>query len=186
MGAFDYLVIVISLILGLTLANVLGGLARLIHARDRRAPFWPSVLWAIWLLGGTIQHWWADYGLRLVQFRFSSFVGMLLIPIELYLLSELVLPKGGDDEVDLASWFERNRRWFYGLLICVVASSYVEEYLVSGTFQKKPGDSAFLAFFALMSVVGFFVSNRRVQAAIATLAVVLLGFYIALLFMTLK
>ncbi|HEX3459087.1 MAG TPA: hypothetical protein VHR97_14140 [Candidatus Baltobacteraceae bacterium] len=67
MTAFDYLTVLISIVLGLAIANVLTRLAAVITARERVNFYWPPVAWAIWLFFVAAQHWWAEWGLRHTQ-----------------------------------------------------------------------------------------------------------------------
>jgi hypothetical protein len=56
-GAFDYLTILISIVLGLAIANVLARLATVITTRERVDFYWPPISWAIWLFFICVQHW---------------------------------------------------------------------------------------------------------------------------------
>ena len=71
--------------------------------------YWPSIAWAIWVLFVDVQHWWALWGAHnLLHWTLGGFVLQLLVPVELFLLSSLVLPprdEGGT--IDLGAWFAR-------------------------------------------------------------------------------
>jgi hypothetical protein len=64
MSAFNYLTILTSIVLGLAIANVLNRLATVITARERVDFYWPPVAWGIWLFFISVQHWWAEWGVR--------------------------------------------------------------------------------------------------------------------------
>jgi len=60
---FTYLAALISIIIGLAIANVLGGIARMIHGAGRYRFYWPSLVWAIVVFLACVQHWWSDFSL---------------------------------------------------------------------------------------------------------------------------
>jgi hypothetical protein len=187
--AFDYLTVLISLIIGLVLANVLTGLGNLIHERERVRLFFPSVVWAVWIFVAAVQHWWADYSLhRIIHWSIAGFFSTLLIPVDLYLLSELVLPRRypPDSPIHLDSWYFRNRKWFFGIAACLPVFSFVEQLLVTGDLKRSPLDSAFLAVLFVLALIAFATPRRRIHAGIAVVTGVLLCIYIAVLFAWLR
>src|SRR5215218_7005221 len=93
MDAFNYLAVLISIILGLGIAQLLTGFGRWIEHRKRFAAFVPAMLWAGILLLIHLQTWWSMFGFRFVsQWTFVSFAMVLLQPVTLYLLTILALP----------------------------------------------------------------------------------------------
>lgn len=107
---------------------------------------------------------------------------MLLTPLDLYLLSELVVPTREAAHESMALWFERNRRWFYVLVAALAPLSYVEEYSLRGWIHKSALEQVFLVIFALLAVGGALLKARRVQYAIAAAMAALIALYIILLF----
>ncbi|MBV8280605.1 MAG: hypothetical protein JO347_00905, partial [Candidatus Eremiobacteraeota bacterium] len=117
MTAFDYLSVLLSIVLGLAIANVLTRLAAVVTARERVDFYWPPLAWAIWVFFISVQHWWAQWGERHTQtWSFGAFWLELLVPVDLFLLSALVLPAVEEERLDLGEWYFRNRAWFYGVM----------------------------------------------------------------------
>jgi hypothetical protein len=52
---FGYLSVIISVILGLSIAQLLQGISQVINARDRVRMYWPTMAWAVLLLLVDIQ-----------------------------------------------------------------------------------------------------------------------------------
>lgn len=181
---FSYLNVLIAIVLGLALANLLGGLGRLMHARKRVKIYLPSLLFTTWMFFAIVQDWWADYDLRrFPNLGFSGFVATLMLPVILYLLCTLVLPPedtGGT--IDLRAWYYDNRKWFFGLLVLIVPFSYLFEYLAKGTFHKGNSDSAFLITLTIINLVGFLTANERVHAIISVAVGAFMVAYITFLF----
>lgn len=90
---FAYLSVMISIVLGLALAHVLGSVVRIINNRGRTVMYWPSLLWAGTLLLLVAQLWWADASLRThTAWSFVAFLVLLAQPAALYLLCALIIP----------------------------------------------------------------------------------------------
>jgi hypothetical protein len=95
MDEFGYLSVILSIILGLSLTQLLQGLSQVINARDRVRIYWPAIGWTLLLLIIDVQAWWAMFGYRSRhEWTFLQFAILLLETIVLYLLAALSLPTG--------------------------------------------------------------------------------------------
>ncbi|MDP9019139.1 MAG: hypothetical protein M3N19_12565 [Candidatus Eremiobacteraeota bacterium] len=184
MAPFDYLSVLISIVTGLAIANLLSGVVRVMHARHRTRLYWPSIVWTILLFIILVQHWWSEFSLRHQQaWTFGGFFGTLLIPVDLYLLTALVLPhRDDDDELDLRAWYFQNRRGFFILLVLLAPLSYIEEFLAHGVVHKPLLESALLVLMGLCLCIGIINKQSRVHIAITVLMTAMLLTYIGLLF----
>src|SRR5579863_9025678 len=158
MNPFDYLNVLISIILGLAIARILSGLATVVTSRERVDFYWPPIVWAIWIFFISVQHWWAEWAVRLTpRWSFVDFVLLLLVPVGLFLLAALVLPESGQAEkIDLGEWFFRNRAWFFGIMFFLPTLSIIEELVRSGHMASML-NFAFLLAFDVVIVVAYFV-----------------------------
>ena len=186
MSGFDYLIVLISIVLGLAIANVLTRLATVITARERVDFYWPPLAWAVWLFFISVQHWWAEWGVRhTLRWDFGIFWLQMLVPVNLFLLSALVLPERDEDgKIDLGAWYFHNREWFFAILFFLPALSIAEEIARTGHMASQV-NLAFLIFFDVMIVVGYFARSRRAQEWITGQAMVLTLVYVALLYLRL-
>jgi hypothetical protein len=185
-NAFDYLTVLISIVLGLAIANVLARLATVVTARERVDFYWPPVVWAIWLFFISVQHWWAEWGVRHTQtWSFGTFWLELLVPVDLFLLTTLVLPERGEGgKLDLGDWYFRNRRRFFGVMFFLPALSITSELSRSGRMSSSLNLGFLLAFIAVI-VVAYFLESRRAQEWITAQAMLMTVAYVALLFLRL-
>lgn len=101
MNAFEYLSVLISIILALGMTRVLGGVGEMLQARSLRRIYWVHAIWIINLFLYLVIAWWIFYRLRNQQpWTFLLFVFVLISPTILYLASLLLFPRESD--VDLA------------------------------------------------------------------------------------
>ena len=187
MGQFEYLSVLVSIIIGLALTQLLSGAARLIQLRRRVRPHATTLCWMAVLFLIDTQIWWAAFERRDTQdWNFFMFLLYLLMPILAFLVSYLVLPELGDeDQIDLAANFEGNRSWFFSLLALLPGVSLVEEALRSGAVPMD-ADAVFRVALACVALVASRIANARFQFWNALLALAMLCGYVALLFLRLR
>jgi hypothetical protein len=183
MDAFSYLSVLISLILGLAITQVLKGVRGLMHARGRLQMYWPAVVWAILIVVISVQSWWAMFGLRWHEdWTFLEFSVVLAQTIVIYLLAALVLPDiFGDAHVNLREHYFGHRRWFFSLLVVLIATSLIKALVIDGKLPQ-PADLGFHALFAASGISGALIAKPRFHEFLAASGVLLIGSYIALLF----
>ena len=181
MEAFAHLSILISIILGLGMAELLGGFARTIEQRKVVRIYAPPVIWAFLLLLTHVQTWWSIFGLRShLDWTFFQFSVVLLQPIVLYMLSALALPRGSA-ELDLRANYFAHRRWFFALFASLLTVSIGKDLALS---RSLPSTVNLLFHAALFCVagIGILVAADRVHRLLAYAGGALIGAYIALLF----
>jgi hypothetical protein len=180
---FGYLSVIISVILGLSIAQLLQGISQVINARDRVRVYWPTMAWAVLLLLADTQAWWAMFGYRNRHtWTFVQFTVVLLEAIMLYLLAAIVLPNIPDQgEVDLRSNYFRHAGWFFGSLVFLLLGSLLKSVVVSGGLPGKP-DLGFHLFWITTALIAAFVRNERYHKIFVSISFGLFIAYIALLF----
>lgn len=183
MSPFDYLSVLVSIVLGLAIATILTRLAAVVTARERVDFYWPPIAWAIWLFFISAQHWWAEWEVRrTTAWTFADFWLLLLVPVVLFLLASLVLPEREEDgKLDLSEWYFRNRPWFFGLMFFVPILSIAEEVFRSGHMASNV-NLAFLLLFDAVVAVAYVLKSRRAQEWITAQAMVMTLVYVAALY----
>jgi hypothetical protein len=183
MDAFSYLSVLLSIILGLAIAQVLQGYRAVLLARGRVRLSAPVLIWSGLLLLFAAQAWWASFGLRdREHWDFLSFAVILLQMILLYMLTAVVFPDvAPSGTVDLVEHFDKHRRAFFGFLIAMLIAS-VSKDLVFDHRLPSTTNLLFHLVGVVTSVVGIVWKSARVQFALALVAVAGFLGYIAVLF----
>jgi hypothetical protein len=173
----------ISIVLGLAAAHVLGGVVRVINNRDHTIMYWPSLLWAATLFLLVAQLWWADASLRSYSaWSFGAFLVLLAQPAALYLLCALNLPVPDDASAfDMHAAFMRNRSWFLGVLLVLIGLSFVKDLVLYGRVPLNANFGALLIF-AILVTVALRFRSELVQKINAVVAAVMTVAYIVILF----
>jgi len=116
MNAFEYLSVLISIILALGMTRVLAGVGEMLQARSRRRLYWVHVLWVGNLFLYLVVAWWIFYRWRNQQpWTFFLFVFVLISPTILFLASLLLFPREGsiDESISYKTHYYANHRAFF-------------------------------------------------------------------------
>ena len=116
MSDFEYIMVFVSLILGLGITQLLIGVVQIIVNWKRTITFLPHTLSIFLIFILHIQQWWVNYDLNetVEKWHFSYFVLMSLFPIILFIMSRLLFPINWEkDEVNLREFYLNNYRKFY-------------------------------------------------------------------------
>jgi hypothetical protein len=183
MDAFSYLSVLISIILGLAIAQVLQGYRALLLARGRIHADPAPLIWSALVLLFAAQAWWASFGLNAREhWDFADFIAILVQMGLLYMLSALILPDVPNDEpVDLALHFERHRKSFFIFLIAMLASSVAKEAVLEHRLTA-PHNLGFHLLLAAIAAAGIVLTGRKLQLTLALLAAAGFLAYVVLLF----
>ena len=185
MNEFEYISVLLSILIGLGVTQLLSGIARLIRDGRALAPAWWIFVITATLLLGNFQVWWISFAWRGVEeWTFFSYVTFMIQPVLLYLLAYLILP--ADLHLDgeaLARAFIAKRKPFYVIVALVPPATFLQQCMLAHAAPQPDLDTGLrLAWFAL-AVPGYASPRTGVQAAVATGSFVLLLAYISLLFL---
>jgi hypothetical protein len=187
MSDFEYIVVLLSIILGLGITQLLSGIARLVRDGRALAPAWWVMLIVATLLLAHFQVWWASFTWRDVQtWNFFSYVVFMLLPMLLYLLAYLILPADLRlDGRELAREFIERRRPFFAIMMLVPLASLLHQYLMTGALRID-ADAAVRLSWLVLAVPGFVSRRTAVQATLAVVYFVEIAAYICALFVRLQ
>src|SRR5258708_26145396 len=91
-SSFEYVTVLISIVLGLGITQILTGIARLIQKRNKLIVYWPHLLWIIFILFLHVQEWWVMYELKTVmQWRFSLFFFFFFFSITFFFFVKIII-----------------------------------------------------------------------------------------------
>jgi len=183
MDAFSYLSVLLSIILGLAIAQVLQGYRALLLARGRVRLSAPVLIWSGLLLLVATQAWWASFGLRQrMNWDFLSFAIILLQMVLLYMLSAVIFPEvEPSGPVDLVDHFDRHRRAFYSFLLAMLVVSVLKD-VVLDHHLPSPLNLGFHVLLGAIAAVGMAGRSAKIHLWLALLGVAAFVAYIALLF----
>lgn len=183
MTPFEYLSVLLSIILGLAITQILQGYRALLLSRHNVKPHWPAIIWSILLLLFAAQAWWASFGLEdRAEWRFDIFLVILIQMGLIYMMAALVLPDVPDkSEIDLPAHYEAQRRPFFICFGLVVVVSVAKDLMLDGRFPELL-NLAFHAVLAGSSLLGIFIRRPLLQIMLAMFVAGTFALYVGLLF----
>ena len=133
-SAFEYVTVLISIILGLGITQILTAIADLIHQSKRVKVYWPHLLWVIIVLILHVQEWWITYDLKsYAPWRLSTFLFIMVYPIVLFILARLLFPFGlQEGTIDLKLFYKENYRKIFLFAIGLALLGILDSLLIRG------------------------------------------------------
>ena len=181
MDQFEYVMVLISIIIGLGIAHILLGIGGIIDRLSRKEDRLElSLAHAAWL----VMFWWWEYrfSTRIEVWTFGLYLFLICYAVTLFLLQVVLVPRSWDGVTSLKDYFLERRAWFYSILLFVTILDQFDSYLKGGFEYILQTGVINLAFFALtfpVVIAGIRTANMRFHNIAATIFFgwqVLLGF----------
>lgn len=114
--AFAYLSALLSIVIGLSMAEILHGYGILLRSRATLKLYAPPLIWSVMMLILANHFWWASFGLAgRENWSFAAFSAVLLQTVMMFMGSALVLPhEQSRKPIDLRAHYYRERLPFFG------------------------------------------------------------------------
>jgi len=134
MSPFEYVIVLISIILGLGITTILTGVAELIKHSRSTTFFAPYIIWIVLVFVMHIHEWWVSYELKSITvWSLPMFLLIILYPIALYILAHLLFPSDLKEKgFDSKEFYLSNYRRLFGLTIILVVVSVIHNLTFSG------------------------------------------------------
>jgi len=137
MTTFEYLLVLISIIVGLGIAHILSGIGRIISHPNRQRVYWIHLLWVAWAFAWLILFWWFEFQRSMTEaWSPAAYVFLILFSVVLYLFCVILLPRETPDGADYRQYYYSRRRWIFGLFIVVMLMNTIENVTSSDPTQS--------------------------------------------------
>ena len=182
--AFAYLSVLLSIILGLAIAEVLQGYRSLLIARGEVKLYAPPLIWSATMLVLAIHFWWASFGLAgRENWDFAAFSAVLMQTVMLFMGAALLLPhKTADQPIDLRSHYYREAGPFVSFGLLFILFGFVKDWLLDRRILSGGLPLMFFILFLAMTLVALFFRKPRVHEIIAPVMAVAILVFIGMMF----
>ncbi len=161
MDQFEYVMVLVSIIIGLGIAHILlgiGGLIDRISGRGERLDL--SIAHAFWLafcFEWMVMFWWWEYrfSTRVSDWTIGLYLFLVAYTVTLFLMAVLLVPRSWDGVTSLKDYFLQRRVWFYSLLLLTMVLDTIDSYLKGGIEYLLETGAMNLAF--SISVIPIFI-----------------------------
>jgi len=171
MSPFEYVIVLISIILGLGVTQIMTGVAELVHQWDRVRLYWPHMIWIVLVFVLHIQEWWDVYSLQSFSaWRLPTFLFFTLYPVNLFILARILFPfQPNDGDINLKDFYFANFKKFFLWTIILNVLSIISNLIVHG-FDY----SLFLIVAIMATLATVILRNYKMEWLHQTIAVVFL------------
>lgn len=126
MSLFEFLMVLVSIIIGLGITELLKGVAQMFRFRQSVTPYWVHSVLIVFVMVALLQQWWEIWGLqRVSSWTFPGLLLMLSGPVGLFLIAHLLFPQPvrGADVRDYY-YGEMRPVWWLGAATVVLATLF--------------------------------------------------------------
>ena len=131
MSTFEFVTVLLSIVVGLGITRLLGGLGRAIEIRGQFKGYWVQTLWSVNIGMWFLVFWWvvvfSYQGLE--RWVFINFIHLLLYATLLYLQSVLIIPRDLKPGTDLEEHFFKVRPWFFAFAALTSLVELIDSFM---------------------------------------------------------
>ncbi len=183
MSQFEYVAVLISIIVGLALTQILRGVGRIVTIKDGPRPYWVHLVWTFYFFSLTVMFWWWEFQLDLVDWSLWLYLVVIIYATLLFFVSLVIQPSSMDNIASYKEYYFANRRWIFGLLIAIWLWDFVDT-LAKGTSHFVNLGTEYLIFNIIHlvgSTVAIITANERYHQIFA---VVLMFYFVTFMYLT--
>ncbi|MEJ2203898.1 MAG: hypothetical protein P8170_07295 [Gemmatimonadota bacterium] len=173
MSEFEYLAVLVSIVLGLGITHLLSGVGRTIHRRGQYKLDAVHSIWTAATFTILVLNWWVFFESRsFSNWSFGIFLVVIVWAVQYYLMAVVLYPPDMAEGEDYGAIFERNRRWFLALF----ASSAVTDIgltALRGDILDPPEYLPFASHLVVLGLLGVVVKARRFQLFLAAYVLII-------------
>jgi hypothetical protein len=162
------------MILGLGVAHLLRGVARIVQHPRKYTVYWVHLVWVLFLFLYLIHFWWWEFALQKVtQWTFPLYFFIALYATLLYLLCSLFFPDEMGEYDGYRGYFYSRRQWIFTLMALLFAADVVDTFIKGAAYREHLGLFYIVrtSIYILLSLLAIKVRSPRFHAVFAVFAV---------------
>jgi len=172
---FLHVRVVLSMVVSLSIARLLSGLAVFVQHPGRLKPSAVHLLWVASMLLLVVDFWWWQFRLaHLAVWRFEIYVFVLFYAALNYLLCAILFPNDLDEYAGWSDYFISRRRWFFGLLALTFVIDLVDTWIKGPMLLPRLGTEYLVRAGVYVALCGVAAAQRSPRFHLAFAAANLL------------
>jgi hypothetical protein len=186
MDTYLHIRVLFSMILGLGMSRLLGGVGRIVQHPRLYKVYWVHLVWTLFLFLYMIHFWWWEF--RLVNIHvwtFPLYFFIALYAVLLFLLCVLFFPEEMADYTGFKDYFYSRRQWIFALMTLLFLADFADTLIKGRDYLHSLGPLYYARTLSgiLLSAAAFKIKNERFQEFFALFAllfeiVIILKFYL--------
>lgn len=170
MHAFDYVMALAAVIVGLALTHMLVGVTRMVEGSARSRLYWVHLVWLGGIFITVLLWWWAEFQWSTVRsWTFAMYLFVLTYAVLLFLMSAALIPADAIGQTDFRAFFSRRKTWFLGLVVAYALTDLVDSALKGAGHLRDLGWSYAVSEAAciILPIAGTRIRSSGFQGTIA-------------------
>ena len=179
MSRFEYLSVLISIVIALGLSEVVAGWGRILRRRRDVQFYWLHAVWSVFIVLFMIQFWWGFWNFRTIEeWSLPGLVAVVASVLLIVLAALALIPDDVPRGLDLRKHYYEQSRLFFGLaFVLIVQLSLVDTWVAGQPFFHLENA---LRGAGLLVTAGAALSTREgVHASLAIAGILLFGWFTA-------
>ena len=149
MDMFEYVMVMVSIIVGLAITHLLQGLVEIAQRPRPMRLRSIHLVWVVYMLTSVAFFWWWQFKLQLLpEWTFQAYLFVLGYAAILYVMGTLLFPKVLDPDFDLDAFFYDRRGWFFGVAALYFVVDVIDSRLKGAEYFAGLG----VEYFATMAL----------------------------------
>jgi hypothetical protein len=172
MGPFEYVMTLVSIVVGLALTHILSALGSAVHRLRHGPPIRLDAVYLLWVgfvLAWLLSFWWWEFKFHDldIKWTFGLYLFVILYAVVLFLMAVILVPRDMDGVHDSYAYFMAGRRWFFGALLVANAVDFADSLLKGIAWALRPDYVVQLVVYIAAAALGVASGRRSVQLGIA-------------------
>ena len=169
MGHFEYVMVLVSIVVGLAITHLLTALAAAIHRiRGHGEPIQLDtvyVLWIIHVLIWLLSFWWWEFKFQelQVEWTFGLYLFIVAYAIGLFMLAAILVPTQMQGVRNSFDYFMAGRKWFFGAQLALLAVDLADSFLKGWDWGTSSGTLITVSVLSAACVIGLMGERRSLQ-----------------------
>jgi hypothetical protein len=141
-SAFEYITVLISIILGMGITEILSSVGNVILRWEKVKLYWPHSILVLLVFVFHFQEWWVVFELRnYPTWRLPVFLFIILYPVNLYILARILFPQMWEDNgTNLKEFYYEHYRRIYLFVLSLAILSILDNLFLRNIplFEQVP------------------------------------------------
>ena len=156
--------VLISIILGLSIARLVGGVAGFIQHPGRHRVSLIHLGWVAWALLNVVTFWWWEFGLsRIPQWNFGMYFFVCVYASMFFFLSVLLFPDDLRGYEGYQDYFLSRRFWFFGFVAWTELLDLVDTWIKGPEYFRSLGPGYPIRIVLLLVLCGAAAATRNLR-----------------------
>jgi len=159
MDPLSHIRTVFSIIIGLSIAHLLKGVAKIVENPKRNPPYLVHLLWVLFAFLTVVDFWWWEFKLMVVEkWNFAIYGYIVMYVVVFYLTCSLLFPEKMEEGITYKDYYYSRKGWIFSLFALLFAMDIGDTLIKGSAYYRQLGAEYTIRI--IMHVLLFLVAAR--------------------------